>query len=536
MEPAVLPTLDDIEGEVAAAWGLQAPGYESIHLLPGRSRATREDIEALLKKIRLAACPYASADGKFKVDVEELPSVGLFPKARDIYRSMGMATVMDRLYLEHARDVFYFTCGVCWRFFAAADDLLTRSCIVFIIYMLYHSQPKDHPSAPVLRYDIPTSIAVMEALARLKQECEERSVLLECPKIIHELTKRRAFSVGLLATHRVPVFDVAGRQIERLEQPQSQKELEMGAASVLRLALAREQERRIEELQKKSLQEKRRKIAIGSPLDPAPGTPGVVDLRELKSLAGDDKEDDGQDSDTGSIGATSTVSTKSRKLIKATESYLSNLPPELPTEGEDDDPTAQEAMMLPQRKRRVELRADRKPQPKRRKSKWDLDETSSEKEDDAEPAANILQGEEGGGDDEGGVGDGGAKGQAAKRRKPRELDPKARGLGFNTALRRIREEAELDALVANSRPSGEGLAGPNAESERPVEDGEHQNGDLATASKSQRALLMELQGISMDDDEEASPVGLGGDFGDDFDLEEDFDLEDDCGDDLGFDD
>jgi len=144
--------------------------------------------------------------------LNSLPRSGAFALARDIYRERRLSELLLRLSAESAREVFYFLCGVCWRLFVNTDDLPRRVGILFLVYLFYHSQ---HP----LQYDVPVDVVVLEALAGMREECERRRVLLDCPAVLHRLCTQGALSVGIRATYRELFFDLSGCLGERSETP-----------------------------------------------------------------------------------------------------------------------------------------------------------------------------------------------------------------------------------------------------------------------------------------------------------------------------
>lgn len=186
--------------------GIQPQGLESVGVFPGRGRATAADINALLAEFE-SRLPQLGSKTPLS-----LPKTGAFALARDIYRQNDLSHILRSLALESVRDVFYFVCGVCWRLFVNTEDLPRRVGIFFVVYLLYHSQ---HPQ----RCDVPVDVVVMEALAVMREECERRQVLLECPEVLHRLCAQGAFSIGIRATTRDLFFNVHGELGERSETP-----------------------------------------------------------------------------------------------------------------------------------------------------------------------------------------------------------------------------------------------------------------------------------------------------------------------------
>lgn len=108
---------------------------------------------------------------------------------------------------ELPRDLFQFVCGVCWAFFMQAA-FQRRVGIVFLVYLLFHTQ---HPE----KCAVPVNLQVIEALVALREECECSSVFLECPKILHDMMSSGSISIGIRATCRNLFFSRRGQLGER---------------------------------------------------------------------------------------------------------------------------------------------------------------------------------------------------------------------------------------------------------------------------------------------------------------------------------
>merc|ERR1712137_702373 len=80
--------------------------------------------------------------------------------------------------------------------------------VVFLVYLLYKTQYNN-------RFAVPVSVAVLDRLASLREECESQKVLLECPHILHSLVTDGAFSVGAHASYRNFFFSPDGELTER---------------------------------------------------------------------------------------------------------------------------------------------------------------------------------------------------------------------------------------------------------------------------------------------------------------------------------
>lgn len=182
--------------------GLQAEGLEPVRLVPGRGPATAADIAELLRDFERQLKPELGKGGL-------PPRTGAFAVMRRAFNEHGFSTVLDRCVKESARDVFQFVCGTCWRMLLGERSLPKRVAIVFLVYLLYRLQ---HPD----QHDVPVDVVVLEALAALREECEQRQVLLECPKVLKWLCAHKALSVGVVATCRSLFFDRCGRLTERL--------------------------------------------------------------------------------------------------------------------------------------------------------------------------------------------------------------------------------------------------------------------------------------------------------------------------------
>lgn len=200
--------------------GLQPDGREPVRVLPGRGRSVAADVAALLKdfegRLHHSTATFENSSGPATRN-QRLPRIGAFAALRDAYIDQGFSAVLDHHKSEPPRDIFHFTCGICWRLHLQTPGLLRRAGLLFIVYLLYYSQPAE-------QYDIPVDVIVLEALADIRRECCRKEVLLECPKILQRLCIIRALSPGIRATYRNMYFDRHGRLGERCEKSDEEAE------------------------------------------------------------------------------------------------------------------------------------------------------------------------------------------------------------------------------------------------------------------------------------------------------------------------
>jgi len=109
--------------------------------------------------------------------------------------------------------------------------------IVFLVHLLYYSQ---HPC----RWPAPVNEVVLEALAKLREDCERQEVLLECPKILHQFASNGGFSVSVRATYATAYFDIFGHMVERrTNEPEAAHANSAGGVMARRLQVTNVDER-----------------------------------------------------------------------------------------------------------------------------------------------------------------------------------------------------------------------------------------------------------------------------------------------------
>ena len=134
--------------------------------------------------------------------------VGTFPKFREMYRKWGTSVLVEKGNREEPRDVFQFVCGMCWQYFIELEDMASKVGVVFLVYLLFHTQYHS-------RYAIPVTIDLLQQLTVLRDQCVAQEIFLELPAVLREMAQKDLFSVGLRATCRSLWFDRHGHLIER---------------------------------------------------------------------------------------------------------------------------------------------------------------------------------------------------------------------------------------------------------------------------------------------------------------------------------
>eukprot|EP00435_Cladocopium_sp_Y103_P068874 s100_g32.t1 len=125
-----------------------------------------------------------------------------------MYRKSGASVLVEKGNREEPRDVFQFVCGMCWQYFIELEDMASKVGVVFLLYLLFHTQYHS-------RFAIPVTIDLLQQLTALRDQCVAQEIFLELPAILREMVQKDLFSVGLRATCRSLWFDRHGHLIER---------------------------------------------------------------------------------------------------------------------------------------------------------------------------------------------------------------------------------------------------------------------------------------------------------------------------------
>lgn len=189
------PTRTGVKCAEYFARGLPREGLEPISVMPGRSHAVARDIVKIVQ------------DFKEQLRGVQL-KVGTFPKFREMYRKWGASVLVEKGNREEPRDVFQFVCGMCWQYFIELEDMASKVGVVFLVYLLFHTQYHS-------RYAIPVTIDLLQQLTVLRDQCVAQEIFLELPAVLREMAQKDLFSVGLRATCRSLWFDRHGHLIER---------------------------------------------------------------------------------------------------------------------------------------------------------------------------------------------------------------------------------------------------------------------------------------------------------------------------------
>eukprot|EP00928_Gymnodinium_smaydae_P036447 TRINITY_DN25477_c0_g1_i1.p1 TRINITY_DN25477_c0_g1~~TRINITY_DN25477_c0_g1_i1.p1 ORF type:complete len:568 (+),score=178.56 TRINITY_DN25477_c0_g1_i1:89-1792(+) len=194
--------------EAAAAVPLDEE-LEPLTVFPGRRRAIEADINSILElfdRELLGGMGEGFCAGQQKAQTpppQQLRS-GAFAVFRGLFRALRFSMLNETISSELHRDLFELICGCCWRSLLAAESLARRVGVVFLVYLLFHSQ---HPH----QYVVPVDVIVLEALGLLRKECLEKLVFLECPVLLQKLAQSGVLSVGTSADWRNLHFDRLGR-------------------------------------------------------------------------------------------------------------------------------------------------------------------------------------------------------------------------------------------------------------------------------------------------------------------------------------
>ena len=203
------PTQIGCKSAIYVAKGLPRPGLEPITVLPGRWDATSQDVCKIVSKFQ----ELTVADEEQKKELK----VGTFPIFREFFRSSG-ASVLVECHKEEPRDVFQFVCGVCWHHLLEYQDLASKVGVIFLLFLLFHSQHQH-------RYAIPVTVDLLEHLRVLRDLCVAQEIFMEFPAILRQMVQQNLLSVGLRATYRNLWFDKHGYLIERqLRKEKDKKE------------------------------------------------------------------------------------------------------------------------------------------------------------------------------------------------------------------------------------------------------------------------------------------------------------------------
>eukprot|EP00434_Breviolum_minutum_P028406 symbB.v1.2.025129.t1/scaffold2423.1/size79540/4 len=107
--------------------GLPREGLEPPTVAPGRWLTATLDVWKLLQDFE-------------QLLTEVQMRVGGFPLLRQIYRESAASILLEPVVGENRRDLFQFTCGVCWHHFMHSEGLTSKAGVIFLIYLLFHSQ------------------------------------------------------------------------------------------------------------------------------------------------------------------------------------------------------------------------------------------------------------------------------------------------------------------------------------------------------------------------------------------------------------
>ena len=175
--------------------GLPREGLEPPTVAPGRWLTATLDVWKLLQDFE-------------QLLTEVRMRVGGFPLLRQLYRGSAASILLEPVVGENRRDLFQFICGVCWHHFMHFEGLTSKAGVIFLIYLLFHSQRLPRSAVPV-------SVNLLQHLNLVKGQCIAEDVFLECPAIIREMVRHDTFSVGLRAGCRNMFFDFHGQLVER---------------------------------------------------------------------------------------------------------------------------------------------------------------------------------------------------------------------------------------------------------------------------------------------------------------------------------
>lgn len=185
---------------VSTGYQLSRSGFEPITVLPGRCNAINADINSMLDEFE---------NQLPDIGASSLPQAGSFPLFRRIYSERAGCMLVEGVDTEAGTDLFHFVCGACWRCFVEARSVERRVGVIFLVFLLYNSQPKAQDCR------IPVDVLLLEMLAGFRTECEQRGVALDCVQILHTLAHAEALSVGVRGTYRSLHFNQAGLLVER---------------------------------------------------------------------------------------------------------------------------------------------------------------------------------------------------------------------------------------------------------------------------------------------------------------------------------
>ena len=116
--------------------------------------------------------------------------------------------LVERSSREEPRDVFQLVCGMCWQYFIELEDMASKVGVVFLVYLLFHTQYHS-------RFAIPVTIDLLQQLTCLRDQCVAQEIFLELPAVLRDMAQKDLFSVGLRATCRSLWFDRHGHLLER---------------------------------------------------------------------------------------------------------------------------------------------------------------------------------------------------------------------------------------------------------------------------------------------------------------------------------
>mmetsp|Transcript_113081 Transcript_113081/g.365240 ORF Transcript_113081/g.365240 Transcript_113081/m.365240 type:complete len:611 (-) Transcript_113081:119-1951(-) len=313
------------EDEVAPrTGGLQQEGFEPVTVVAGRYHAVSADLAAILDDFEARLATGAPSEGPARTGVTvALPRAGAFPLLRDLFREGGFSSVVESMESELARDLFQYIAGICWALLLATARLERRAGVVFLVYLLYHSQ---YPG----RSAVPVDVVTLEALAQLREECERRQVLMECPKILQKLASEGVLSVGVRGTYRNVFFDRRGRVAERKSPLASEEAAATSLAYVSRSGKAGVRTQRLR------VSTPGPEAAAGTMVPVAQGVSEVADAHaaaaqdgeQVINLEGSLQEAAAYDAKRGEASAGGSVAERLQQLVASTGRYQLCTPPE----------------------------------------------------------------------------------------------------------------------------------------------------------------------------------------------------------------